>query len=318
MKVGIVGSGNVGITTAFAIAEKGSGHVVLYGRTPGRAKGKALDLAEAAPIRRYDVRIEGTDQLGHLMDAKILVVAVGKARQAGMTRFDLLDHNLQVVQELADTFVREYQGAVPPVTVMLTEPVDLMTAAFVQRTGWPRQRVMGVGCLLSSSRLRHFVAREVGLSAADVDAMVVGTHGGEEAILERYCRISGLPLSQFLSREQMDTIFDRARRAGTEIVEQAKIGSSFYTPGAAVGELVQAITRDSRRVLIASTVLAGEYGVTGRALSVPVKVGAEGVARVFELALNDEEKAAFNRSAAFQDPYLHRLRERVRRSSWRR
>jgi malate dehydrogenase len=307
MKIGIIGSGNVGITSAFAIAEKNSADIVLYGRTPGRAQGKALDLAEAAPIRRYDVRIDGTDSFEAVTDADVIVLAAGKPRTAGMSRFDLLDDNLPFIQGLADRLAEAYQGQEPPVTVVLSEPVDLMTLAFAQRTGWPRRRVIGVGGSLSASRLRHFVARELSIAPADVDAMVVGTHGDAMVVLERYCRISGLPLAQFLSPDQISQVMERTKQAGTEIVEQAKVGSSFYTPGAAVAELVQAITRNSNRVLLTSTILDGKYGVKGQAVTVPAKVGASGIKQVYELDLTEAEKEAFRRSVDFQQPYLKRF-----------
>jgi malate dehydrogenase len=307
MKIGIIGSGNVGITSAFAIAEKGSGHVLLYGRTPGQAKGKALDLAEASPIRRYDIRIEGTDELDKLMDSDILVVAAGAPRKAGMSRFDLLDQNLDFIHGLAATLRKGITRSEPPVTIMLTEPVDLMTMAFQGCTGWPRERVMGVGGSLSATRLRSFLSRELGLAPTDIDTMVVGTHGDDEVVLERYCRISGLPLTQFLSREQIDDAIAKAKGAGTNIVEQAKRGSSFYTPGAAVGELVQAIAMDSDRVLLASVLLEGEYGIEYRAASVPVKVGAGGVKQIYQLQLTEEEKAAFIGSVNTQQPFIAKV-----------
>lgn len=307
MKIGIIGSGNVGITSAFAIAERGSGHVMLWNRTEGKAKGKALDLAEASPIRRYDVRIEGTDRFDQLLDADILVVAAGKAREAGMSRFDLLDDNLAFVHDLAADLQSGVSRAEPPVTIVLTEPVDLTTLAFQGCTGWPRERVIGVGGSLTASRLRYLVARELGLAPADVDAMVVGTHGDDEVVLERYCRISGLPLSRFMDGSQIEAIIAGAKAGGTEIVEQAKKGSSFYTPGAAVGDLVQAIAMGSNRVLLASVALDGEYGVRGRAATVPIKLGAGGVKRIFELELTDEERRAFTASVARQDPFIDKV-----------
>jgi len=307
MKIGIIGSGNVGITTAFAIAEKSSGHVLLWDRTPGRATGKALDLAEASPIRRYDTRIEGTDKFEDLLDARVLVIAAGAARKAGMSRVDLIDDNRPFIREIARTIKDGHKGAEPPVVIMMTEPVDVMTLAFQQCTEWPRERLFGVGGILTATRLRYFAARELGLSASDIDATVVGTHNDDEVILERYCRVSGLPFSQFMEREQIDAIFEKALHAGTEIVEAAKVGSSFYTPGAAVGSLVRAVTRDVNRVLLASVVLDGEYGVNGRAVSVPAKIGASGIKQIYELALNDEERAAFLRSVESQDPYINRL-----------
>lgn len=224
-----------------------------------------------------------------------------------MSRFDLLDENLDFIQELTYKLRTGITRDEPPVAIMLTEPVDLMTMAFQGCIGWPRERVLGVGGSLSASRLKTFVARELGLAPADIDAMVVGTHGDDEVFLERYCRISGLPLTQFMSREQIDGVIDRARSAGTEIVEQAKRGSSFYTPGAAVGELVQAIAMDSDRVLLASVNLEGEYGVSNRAVTVPVKVGAGGVKQIYQLDLNDDEKAALKRSVDTQSPYISKV-----------
>ena len=324
MHIGIIGSGNVGITSAFAIAERGSGHILLYGRTDGKAQGKALDLAEAGPIRRYDRRIRGTSDLEDLMEVDVLVVAAGKPRTAGMSRYDLFDDNNCYIQELAAllrdrykklepeeaaAFGAGHQKPEPPVVIMLTEPVDVMTLAFQRFTGWPRERVMGVGSLLSSTRMRYFVARELGLSAADVDAMVVGTHGERAVVLERYSRVSGLTLDQFLSREQVDAIVDRTLGAGTEIVEQAKVGSSFYTPGAAVGTLVQAIVSDAGRVLPVSVVLDGEYGATGVAASVPARIGKGGVQQVYELQLTGDERKAWEESIAFQRPHAERVLE---------
>jgi malate dehydrogenase len=307
MKIGIIGSGNVGITTAFAIAEKSSGHVMLWDVVAGRARGKALDLAEAAPIRRYDARIDGSDDFEDLMDANVLVIAAGKPRTEGLKRFDMFDENLPVIRELAGKIKAGYKKSEPPLVIILPEPVDLNTLAFQRATGWPRERIIGVAGNLSASRLRHFVGRELEIAPSDIDAMVVGTHGDEMAILERYCRVSGLPLETFLDRGQIDEIFEKTRKAGTEIVEQAKLGSSFYTPGAAVAELVQAIALDSNRVLLASTVLEGEWGVKGRAVSVPVKVGCSGVKKIYELELTDDEEALFRRSVATQDPYIARI-----------
>ncbi len=307
MNIGIIGSGNVGITTAFAIAEKGSGHVLLYDKVEGRAKGKALDLAEAAPLRRYGTRIEGTDNFDDLMLSDILVIAAGSPRQANMSRVDLLDENLPLIHELADAIKSGYRKPDPPIVILLTEPVDLMTLAFIRRSGYPRERVLGVGGLLSSARMRYFIAKKLNISPEDIDAMVVGTHGDKMAVLERYTRISGLPLSFFLDREQIDSVVKQTIDAGHQIVEQAKIGSSFYTPGAAVGAMVDAISRDLNRVMGVSVKLTGEFGIENQCLSVPTMLGRNGVKRIFELKLNEQERAALHASAKFQEPYLSRV-----------
>lgn len=311
MEIGIIGSGNVGITTAFALAEKGSGHITLYDRTDGRAQGKALDLAEAGPIRRYDRRIRGTNELADLFDSDVLIVAAGKPRTEGMERFDLLEDNRCFIQDLANKLKHGRTNPEPPATIVLTEPVDVMTGAFVEASGWPRESILGMGGLLSTSRMRHFIARELNMSASDVDAMVVGTHSDKMVVLERFCRISGLPIDRFLSREQIDSIIERTVTAGTAIVEHAKRGSSFYTPGAAVGAVVHAIVTDSNRIFPISVLLDGEYGESGICASVPVKVGRGGVKQILELDLTDEEQQRFAESLEVQRPHIQKVEEGV-------
>ncbi len=311
MEIGIIGSGNVGITTAFAIAEKGSGHITLYDRTDGKAQGKALDLAEAGPIRRYDRRIWGTSELADLFEADILVIAAGKPRTPGLGRFDLLEDNRCFIQDLAEKLAKGRETPTPPATIVLTEPVDVMTGAFVEASGWKRENVLGIGGLLSTSRMRHFIARELKMSASDVDAMVVGTHSDEMVVLERFCRVAGLPIERFLSREQIDAIIARTIGAGTEIVEHAKRGSSFYTPGAAVGAVVHAIATDSNRIFPVSVVLEGEYGASGICASVPAKIGKGGAKEILELTLTDEEQRAFTASLDIQRPHIEAVEEGV-------
>ncbi len=307
MKIGIIGAGNVGITSAFAIAEKGSGKILLYDPVEGRAKGKALDLVEAGPIRRYDAKIHGTDVFEKLLDSQIVVIAAGKARSAEMRRQDLFEENLKIIEDLADKLKAGYADRTPPIVFVLSEPVDLMTLAFLKRTGWPKERVMGVGGILSASRMRHYVARELGIQPSDVDAMVMGAHGDHMAVMERYSRISGLPLEHLMTREQIDAVIDRTVHAGDEIVDQAKVGSSFFTPGAAVGALVESVTRDSDRVLSVSAYLDGEYGVSGLCASVPARLGREGIVRIFELPLTDGERERFHGSVDTLKPFLSRM-----------
>ncbi len=308
MKIGIIGAGNVGITSAFAIAEKGSGKILLYDPVEGRAKGKALDLVEAGPIRRYDAKIHGTDVFEKLLDSQIVVIAAGKARSAEMRRQDLFEENLKIIEDLADKLKAGYADRTPPIVFVLSEPVDLMTLAFLKRTGWPKERVMGVGGILSASRMRHYVARELGIQPSDVDAMVMGAHGDHMAVMERYSRISGLPLEHLMTREQIDAVIDRTVHAGDEIVDQAKVGSSFFTPGAAVGALVESVTRDSDRVLSVSAYLDGEYGVSGLCASVPARLGREGIVRIFELPLTDGERERFHGSVDTLKPFLSRMK----------
>ncbi|RJO66888.1 MAG: malate dehydrogenase [Myxococcales bacterium] len=308
MKIGIIGSGNVGITTAFALAERGTGDVMLYDVVEGRAKGKALDLIEAAPLRRYDRRIIGVERFADLLDADVFVIAAGKPRRASMKRTDLLDDNLPVVTDIARRLKAEYKKPEPPIVVVLTEPVDLMTLAVTKSTGWPREKVIGVGAMLSAARLRHFIARELNLDPIDIDAMVVGTHAeGQMVFLERYCRVSGLPLSQFLKEQQISELLQKTEAAGSLIVDLAKTGSSFYTPGAAVGAVIDSIAKDANRIMPVSIQLRGEFGAEGLCASVPAKLGKGGVKQIYKLQLTAEEKTAFKRSVEFQKPFAAKI-----------
>lgn len=307
MNIGIIGSGNVGITSAFAIAEKGAGDILLYDVVEGRAAGKALDLAEASPIRRYEVGIGAVESIEELSSSGILVISAGRSRTEDEDRFDLFEDNLSIIRELAQKIKAIDWTFGPPTVLMLTEPVDLMTLAFLKETGWPKEKVMGVSGVLSTARLRRFIATELNISPEDVDAMVVGSHGRKMVILERYCRISGLPLHLLMSREQIDTVFKKTVEAGDLIVELGKRGSSFYTPGAAVGYLVNAIARDENRVASVSVLLNGEYGIEGQCLSVPVKLGSRGIEKIYELQLTEEEKTALKESAESEKPFLEKI-----------
>ncbi len=307
MKIGIIGSGNVGITTAFSIAEHGSGEVLLYDVVEGRAKGKALDLVEAAPLRRYDRRIEGTDQFSDLLDRDLFIIAAGHPRKSSMNRLDLFKQNLPIIKEVANSLKDGCRSTNPPLAIVLTEPVDLMTAALLKYTGWSRERVMGVGGVLSSARLKHFIARELNVSTTDINAMVIGSHDDDMVILEHYCRVSGLPLSQFLSRTKIDQLFSQTVSAGSQIVDLAKIQGSFYTPGAAAGLLADAIANDSNRIYSVSVQLQGEYGLENACLSLPVRIGRNGIQQIYPLELTEQQRQALQRSMERYAPYLSEI-----------
>jgi malate dehydrogenase len=294
-QVSILGSGNVGANTAFFIAETGVEDVLLYDLQEGLATGKALDMMEAAPLRKYRNRLRGAAGLEQIAGSEIVVLAAGKERRPGMKREDLFAENRALVAELAG---RVAQLAPAAVAVVATEPVDPMTLEFARASGFPRERVLGVGGCLDATRLRYLIARELGVSMEDVSALVIGRHSAAMLALPRYCSVSGVPLPQLLAPERIQVLADETAGAGDLIVQMAQRSSAYYAPSAAAADIVNAVHMDLRRILCVSLPLRGEYGLEGVALSLPAVVGRGGVQRVLTPRLTEEELAALRRSAA--------------------
>ncbi len=293
-QVSILGSGNVGANTAFFIAETGIEDVVLYDIQEGLATGKALDLMEAAPIRKYRNRLRAATTLEHIAGSQVVVLAAGRVRKPGMKREDLLEESSRLVDELAPEVARLAPEAV---VVVATEPVDPITRRFARRSGFPRARVLGIGGCLDATRLRFAIARELGVSTENVSAMVIGRHSDSMMVLPRYCSVSGVPLTQLLPAERIDALARETAGAGDLIVQMAQRSSAYYAPSAAVADLVDAVHMDLGRVLCVSLLLEGEYGLKDVALSLPAVIGREGVRRVFLPRLSAEEQAVLERSA---------------------
>jgi malate dehydrogenase len=293
--VSVIGSGNVGANTAFFIAEKGITDVALYDIRDGTASGKALDMMEAAPIRRYRGRIRSADSLEVIADSEMVILAAGQVRKPGMKREDLFGANREMAAELADQIGR----LAPHAKVLVaTEPVDMITAEVVRHSGLNRRQVMGIGGCLDAARLRFFAARELGLSAESISALVIGRHSDAMIVLLRYCSVSGLPLTSLLSEEQLESILEKTRNAGDLIVGMAQRASAFYAPSAAAADLVDSIHMDLRRVMSVSVLLQGEYGINGVAMSLPAVIGRDGAQRILTPALTEEEEQKLKRSAA--------------------
>jgi malate dehydrogenase len=293
--VTVIGSGNVGANTAFFIAEKGITDVALYDIRDGLAKGKGLDMMEAAPIRRYRNRIWEAESLDVVADTETVILTAGKVRSPGMKREDLFEANRSIVSELAPELAR----LAPQVKVLVaTEPVDLITTEFVKRSGMDRSKVMGIGGCLDVTRLRYFTAQELGLSPENISATVIGRHSDAMIVLLRYCSVSGLPLTSLLSEEQQNKIVEKTRQAGDLIVSMAQRASAFYAPSAAIADLVDAIHMDLRRVTCVSLLFEGEYGINGVAMSLPAVIGRNGIERVITPNLTEEEQKRIRSSAA--------------------
>ncbi|MFP3960285.1 MAG: malate dehydrogenase [Spirochaetaceae bacterium] len=290
--IGIIGSGNVGANTAFFIAERNIAHVVLYDIQEGLSTGKALDMMEAAPIRDYDVRIQGTDRLEHVLANDIIIITAGTVRKPGMKREDLFSENAGIIVELARSMARSTAKV-----IVVSEPVDLLTALFARESGLDRRQVMGLGGVLDSTRLRFLIARELGVTTENVQATVIGRHSDVMIPLPRYCAVSGVPIEQLLPEDRLQELFEETRNAGSLIVDMAQRASAYYGPSAAATELAQAINMNTGRIMSVSMMLAGELGVEDVAMSLPAVIGRNGIEQVMVPELTEEEHAAFTSTA---------------------
>ncbi len=293
-KITIVGAGNVGATTAHWAALKELGDIVITDVVEGMPQGKALDLLQSGPVEGFDCKIAGSNNYADTANSDIIVITAGLARKPGMSRDDLLLANAKIVTDVTNGVVKHSPNAI---IIVVTNPLDAMVQLAYKLSGFPKNRVMGMAGVLDTSRFRTFIAMELDVSVEDVSAFVLGGHGDTMVPLARYSTVAGIPITELLSKEAVDRIVDRTRKGGGEIVALLKTGSAYYTPGAAVAEMMEAILRDKKRILPCAALLEGEYGIKGIFMGVPVKLGAKGVEQVIEIKLTNDEKAALNKSA---------------------
>ena len=293
-RIAIVGAGQVGATAAHLIALKGLGHVTLIDIVDGLAQGKALDLMQSAPIEGFDVSVTGTTDFNALAGHRVVVITAGLARKPGMSRDDLLVANANVVGPIADRIAKVAPEAI---IIVVTNPLDLMVALVLKRSGFPRARVMGMAGVLDSARLRAFIAQRLSVLPADVQALVLGSHGDLMVPLPGSITIRGEPVTKFLKPEELDALLQRTKDGGAEIVALLKQGSAFYAPASGVVDMVSAILTDRRAVLPACVRLDGEYGLRETCIGVPVQLGSGGIERVVEVSLSAAEHAALTAAA---------------------
>lgn len=293
-KVTIVGAGNVGATVAQSIIEKELADVVMVDIIEGLPQGKGLDLLEATPIEGCDVEVLGSNSYQETQNSEIVVITAGLARKPGMSREDLLFKNAEIVGEVVEQAVSYSPNAI---LIVVSNPLDAMTQLALKKSGFPRHRVMGMAGVLDSARLRTFIARELRVSVENVHAFVLGGHGDTMVPLPRYSTVAGIPITELLPPERIETLIRRTREGGGEIVSLLKTGSAFYAPGAAVVEMVEAILKDKHKILPCCVYLDGEYGIKGLCVGVPVKLGRRGVEEIFTIRLTPEEQEALKRSA---------------------
>ena len=294
-KISIIGAGNVGATTAHWCAAAELGDIVLLDipQTGDMPKGKALDLAEAAPIMNYDANITGTNDYADTADSDVVVVTAGLPRKPGMTRDDLLATNAKIVGSVAKEIAATSPNAV---VIVISNPLDAMAQHLLEITGFPKQRVIGQAGVLDTARFSAFIAMELGVSVEDVSTMLLGGHGDTMVPLASCASVGGIPVTQLISKERLAEIVLRARNGGAEIVGLLKTGGAYYAPAAATARMVEAVVRDKKRLIPCAAYCEKEYGVGGLFVGVPVVLGDGGVQKILELKMNDEESTMFKNS----------------------
>ena len=294
-KITVVGAGNVGASCAAWLAERNLGNIVLVDipQTETMPKGKALDITQTGPILGFDTRVTGTTSYDQTADSDVVVITAGVPRKPGMTREDLVGVNQNIISNIIGNITQTSPQAI---IIVVTNPLDTMAYLAYKKAGLPRNRIMGQAGILDSARMATFIAMELNVSVSNVQASVMGGHGDEMVPLVRYSTVAGIPISQLMSAERVAAIVDRTRKGGGEIVSLLKTGSAYYAPGAAAGQMVEAILKDKQLVVTASAYLDGEYGLKDICFGVPVKLGREGIEKIYEVELDDGEREMLDKS----------------------
>ncbi|MEE2708960.1 MAG: malate dehydrogenase [Gemmatimonadota bacterium] len=303
-KIGVVGAGNVGATAALYAAQLELGDVMLVDIVDGVPQGKALDMLEAGPVLGYDSTIVGSNDFAALEGSDIVVVTAGLARKPGMDRLDLLKKNAEIITSVTDNIVKY---APDSQILMVSNPLDVMTYIALKTSGFGRKRVYGQAGVLDCARYRSFIAMELGVSMEDTSAMILGGHGDTMVPIPRYTTISGIPITELISQDRIDAIVQRTRDGGAEIVNYLKTGSAYYAPAAAVIQMVESMLKGKNRIVPASVMLEGEYGLDNVCVGVPVKLGSNGIEEIIQLNLTDEERDALHASATVYQKSLEEL-----------
>jgi malate dehydrogenase len=296
MKITVIGAGNVGATSAQRIVDKElANEVVLVDVIEGMPQGKALDIAESAPVEGTDTKIIGTNSYEPTANSDIILITAGIARKPGMSRDDLQNTNANIVKVCTEQSVKQSPNAI---IIVVSNPLDVMTYVALKVSGFKRHRVIGMAGVLDSSRFRTFIAMELGVSVEEVSAFVLGGHGDSMVPLPRYSTVAGIPLPDLMDQATIDRLVKRTRDGGIEIVNFLKTGSAYYAPSASAVQMIEAIVKDKKRILPCSVQLQGEYGISDTVVGVPIKLGKNGMEEIIKIKLTPEEQAALNKSAA--------------------
>ncbi len=292
-KVTVVGAGNVGATLVQRIVEARIADVVMVDVVEGVPQGKGLDLLESGPVMGYDSKVIGANSYDDTAGSDIIVITAGLARKPGMSRDDLLKSNVMIVKNVAEETSKRSPGAI---MIVVTNPMDVRAYVAMKASGFPRERIIGMGGVLDSARFRTFISLELGVSVENTHAFVLGGHGDTMVPLPRYSTVAGIPITEMMKKETIDKLVERTRNGGAEIIALLKTGSAYYAPSAATLEMVEAVLLDKKKILPCSAYLMGEYGVKEAFAGVPVKLGAGGVEQIIEIKLSAEEYSAFMKS----------------------
>ena len=306
-KIAVVGgAGRVGESAALYLMQQNlCREVAVIDIAEGPAKGAALDIAESAPVFGSDTRLWGSADYADLADSDLIIVTAGLPRKPGMSRSDLLDKNIAIMDQIADAAAEHAPDAM---MIVVANPVDVMTYRAWQRTGWSRNRVFGQAGVLDSSRMAWFIAEATGRSMADIDAMVLGGHGDQMVPMMRYTTVNGIPVENFLDAGKIDEIIDRTRKGGAEVLGLRENSSAYLAPGASTVEMVESVVNDRGRILPCVAILDGEYGHSNCAMGVPSVLNRNGLDKIVELDLNERERAEFETSLGAVEEDLARLK----------
>jgi malate dehydrogenase len=294
-KVTVVGAGNVGATAAQRLAEKELADVVLIDIIEGTPQGKALDLAQAAPIEKHDAHLTGANLYEASADSDIVIITAGIPRKPGMSRDDLLATNRRIMKNVTGQIARYSPHAI---LIIVSNPLDAMCHVAMEESGFPKNRVVGMAGVLDSARFRTFIAMALDVSVENVHALVLGGHGDTMVPLPRFSTVAGVPITELMSPERIEALAARTRNGGAEIVGLLKTGSAYYAPASAAVEMAESILKDKKKILPCAAYLEGEYGISNLFVGVPVKLGKNGIEQILSLRLTTEEQKALDKSAA--------------------
>ncbi len=306
-KVTIIGAGNVGATVAYSLAMHGSCHeIMLRDRAPEIAKGKALDMSQAANAARQHTIVRVAEKAEDMKESDVVVITAGSPRKPGMSRDDLLMINAEITKEVINDVKVHAPNAI---IIMVSNPLDVMTYVALKESGFPKERVVGMAGILDSARMAHFIYEKVGYGAGQIRASVMGGHGDDMVPLPKFSTIAGVPLTDILSEDEIVEIVERTKHGGAEIVGYLKTGSAYYAPAKATSIMVEAILKDTKQIHPCAVFLDGHYGYSDVVSGVPVALGANGVEKLFEMTLSEGQKRKFAKSVASVRKMINVLKE---------
>ena len=292
-KISLIGAGQIGGTLAHLLSIKEIADVVLFDVAEGIAKGKALDIAQSTAVDGFDVNIKGTSNYDDIKNSDVIIITAGVPRKPGMSRDDLLEINLKIIKQVAEGIKKNSPNAF---VICITNPLDVMVMALQKYSGLPTNKVVGMAGILDSSRFRYFISQELKVSIKKIKSLVLGGHGDTMVPMPNHTTVNGKPLNQIIKKEKLESIIERTRKGGAEIIKYLEKGSAFYAPAASGVEMAESYIKDLKKILPCAAYLNGEYGVKNIYAGVPVKIGKKGVEKIIEIDLSDEEKKQFDHS----------------------